>query len=78
MNFPPYLKAIRSGNALNFETTLDVVLPEGFESLEDDTFNIVDSIYLPSTVKEVASYGGAIDKFVPPIVQKLTYEKYGK
>lgn len=54
MNFPPYLKAIRSGNALNFETTLDVVLPEGFESLEDDTFNIVDSIYLPSTVKEVA------------------------
>lgn len=54
MNMPPYLKAIRSGNALNFENTFDVVLPEGFESLEDDTFNIVDSIYLPSTVKEVA------------------------
>ena len=31
-----------------------------------------------STVKEVASYGGDIDKFVPPLVKKLTYEKFGK
>lgn len=30
-----------------------------------------------STVKEVASYGGDIDKFVPPLVRRLTYEKYG-
>ncbi|MCR5686753.1 MAG: pantetheine-phosphate adenylyltransferase [Lachnospiraceae bacterium] len=30
-----------------------------------------------STVKEVASYGGDISKFVPPVVEKLTYEKYG-
>ena len=31
-----------------------------------------------STVKEVASYGGDISKFVPAYVEKLTYEKYGK
>lgn len=30
-----------------------------------------------STVKEVASYGGDISKFVPPYVEKLTYEKFG-
>ena len=29
-----------------------------------------------STVKEVASYGGNISKFVPPYVEKLTYEKF--
>ena len=30
-----------------------------------------------STVKEVASYGGSIAKFVPPVVERLTYEKFG-
>ena len=30
-----------------------------------------------STVKEVASYGGNISKFVPPYVEKLTYEMFG-
>ncbi|MBO4267224.1 MAG: pantetheine-phosphate adenylyltransferase [Lachnospiraceae bacterium] len=30
-----------------------------------------------STVREVASYGGDIGKFVPPSVEKLTYEKFG-
>lgn len=30
-----------------------------------------------STVREVASYGGDISKFVPPVVEKLTYEKFG-
>ncbi len=30
-----------------------------------------------STVREVASYGGDIGKFVPPFVEKLTYEKFG-
>ncbi len=30
-----------------------------------------------STVREVASYGGDISRFVPPLVEKLTYEKYG-
>ena len=30
-----------------------------------------------STVREVASYGGDISRFVPPYVEKLTYEKYG-
>ena len=39
----------------------------------------LDYAYLSSsTVKEVASYGGDIDKFVPPLVKKLTYEKFGK
>lgn len=30
-----------------------------------------------STVKEVASYGGDISKFVPPYVEELTQEKFG-
>ncbi|MCR5673316.1 MAG: pantetheine-phosphate adenylyltransferase [Lachnospiraceae bacterium] len=30
-----------------------------------------------STVREVASYGGDISRFVPPLVEKLTYEKFG-
>ncbi|MBO4904822.1 MAG: pantetheine-phosphate adenylyltransferase [Lachnospiraceae bacterium] len=30
-----------------------------------------------STVREVASYGGDISKFVPPVVAKMTYEKFG-
>ena len=30
-----------------------------------------------STVKEVASYGGDISKFVPPYVEELTHEKFG-
>lgn len=54
MNMPPYLKVIRSGNALNFDNSPVVVFPEGFECLEDDTFNVEVPIYLPSTVKEVA------------------------
>ena len=29
-----------------------------------------------STVKEVASYGGDISKFVPPYVEQLTYKKF--
>ncbi len=29
-----------------------------------------------STVKEVASFGGDISKFVPPFIAKLTYAKY--
>ena len=29
-----------------------------------------------STVKEVASYGGDISKFVPPIVVEQIYKKY--
>lgn len=49
--------------------------------------NGVDTVFLTtslryaylssSTVREVASYGGDISKFVPPFVEKLTYEKYG-
>ncbi|MFT3985932.1 MAG: pantetheine-phosphate adenylyltransferase [Lachnospiraceae bacterium] len=30
-----------------------------------------------STVKEVASFGGDISKFVPPFIADLTYAKYG-
>ncbi len=30
-----------------------------------------------STVKEVASFGGDISKFVPPFIAELTYAKYG-
>ncbi len=30
-----------------------------------------------STVKEVASFGGDISKFVPPFIADLTYQKYG-
>ena len=30
-----------------------------------------------STVREVASYGGDISKFVPPFVASKTYEKFG-
>ena len=29
-----------------------------------------------STVKEVASFGGDISGFVPPLVAELTYDKY--
>ena len=39
----------------------------------------LDYAYLSSsTVKEVASYGGDISKFVPPYVAELVYRKYQK
>jgi len=39
----------------------------------------LDYAYLSSsTVKEVASYGGDISKFVPPIVAEKTYQKFQK
>lgn len=46
-----------------------------------DTMFLTTSLeyaYLSSTtVKEVASYGGSIAKFVPPYVAKKIYSKYG-
>jgi len=48
---------------------------------EIDTVFLITSLeyaYLSSsTVREVASYGGDISKFVPKIVADLTYQKYG-
>lgn len=48
---------------------------------EVDTVFLITSLeyaYLSSsTVKEVASYGGDISKFVPEDVAKLVYQKYG-
>jgi pantetheine-phosphate adenylyltransferase len=48
--------------------------------------NEVDTIFLTtsleyaylssSTVKEVASFGGDISKFVPPFIAKMVYDKY--
>ncbi len=39
----------------------------------------LDYAYLSSsTVKEVASYGGDISKFVPPYVAEMVYRKYQK
>lgn len=66
----------------DFEYELQLAQTNSVLNASVDTIFLTTSLkyaYLSSsTVKEVASYGGAIDKFVPPIVQKLTYEKYGK
>ena len=49
---------------------------------EIDTVFLATSLryaYLSSsTVREVASYGGDISKFVPPSVAEQTYKKYGQ
>ncbi len=46
-----------------------------------DTIFLTTSLkyaYLSSSpVKQVAGFGGNISKFVPPYVEKLTYEKFG-
>lgn len=46
-----------------------------------DTYFLTTSLeyaYLSSsTVREVASFGGDISKFVPPFIAELTYQKYG-
>ena len=48
---------------------------------EIDTIFLTTSLqyaYLSSTtVKEVASYGGDISNFVPPLVEKAVMEKFG-
>ena len=49
---------------------------------EIDTVFLATSLryaYLSSsTVREVASYGGDIEKFVPPLVAEMTYRKFGQ
>ena len=66
----------------DFEYELQLAQTNSVLSSGVDTVFLTTSLeyaYLSSsTVKEVASYGGDIDKFVPPLVKKLTYQKYGK
>ncbi len=65
----------------DFEFELQLAQTNSVLSSGVDTVFLTTSLryaYLSSsTVKEVASYGGNISKFVPPLVEKLTYEKYG-
>ncbi len=66
----------------DFEYELQLAQTNSVLNSGVDTIFLTTSLkyaYLSSsTVKEVASYGGDIDKFVPPLVRKLTYEKFGK
>ena len=66
----------------DFEYELQLAQMNSVLSDGVDTIFLTTSLkyaYLSSsTVKEVASYGGDIDKFVPPLVKKLTYEKFGR
>ena len=65
----------------DFEYELQLAQTNNVLNTGIDTVFLTTSLeyaYLSSsTVKEVASYGGDIDKFVPPLVRRLTYEKYG-
>ncbi len=64
----------------DFEYELQLAQTNNVLSSCVDTLFLTTSLkyaYLSSsTVREVASYGGDISKFVPPYVEKLTYEKY--
>ena len=66
----------------DFEYELQLAQTNSVLNKGVDTMFLTTSLeyaYLSSsTVKEVASYGGNIDNFVPPLVKKLTYEKFGK
>ena len=65
----------------DFEYELQLAQTNSVLNKGVDTIFLTTSLkyaYLSSsTVKEVASYGGDISKFVPPYVEKLTYEKFG-
>ena len=65
----------------DFEYELQLAQTNNVLNAGVDTVFLTTSLeyaYLSSsTVREVASYGGDISKFVPPFVEKLTYEKYG-
>ena len=74
------VRGLRAVTDFEYELQLaqtNSVLNEGVDTIFLTTS--LEYAYLSSsTVREVASYGGDIAKFVPPLVQKLTYEKYGK
>ena len=65
----------------DFEYELQLAQTNSVLSTGVDTVFLTTSLkyaYLSSsTVREVASYGGDIGKFVPPAVERLTYEKFG-
>ena len=65
----------------DFEYELQLAQTNSVLNSGVDTLFLTTSLryaYLSSsTVKEVASYGGDISKFVPPFVEKLTFEKFG-
>ena len=65
----------------DFEYELQLAQTNSVLNSGVDTMFLTTSLryaYLSSsTVKEVASYGGDISKFVPPFVEKLTFEKFG-
>ena len=64
----------------DFEYELQLAQTNSVLSSGVDTVFLTTSLkyaYLSSsTVKEVASYGGDIDKFVPPFVARMTYDKF--
>ena len=64
------------------EKQKEIILRKTEKLGEDvDTIFLTTSLeyaYLSSsTVKEVASFGGDISKFVPPFIADLVYERYG-
>jgi len=65
----------------DFEYELQLAQTNSVLNKGVDTIFLTTSLkyaYLSSsTVKEVASYGGDIAKFVPPFVARMTYDKYG-
>ena len=65
----------------DFEYELQLAQTNSVLNRDIDTIFLTTALkyaYLSSsTVREVANYGGDISKFVPPLVEKLTYEKYG-
>lgn len=66
----------------DFEYELQLAQTNNVLSRDVETVFLTTSLkyaYLSSsTVREVASYGGDIKKFVPPMVAELTYGKFGK
>lgn len=64
----------------DFEYELQMAQTNSILNSDIDTMFLTASIdysYLSSTtVKEIASFGGEIDKFVPAIVREKIYEKY--
>ncbi len=65
----------------DFEYELQMAQTNKVLNNEVETMFLTTSLeyaYLSSsTVREVASYGGDISKFVPPYVEKQIYDKYG-